>query len=177
MDLSSSNDYVHGFVFQRQYVHATRAAAFASTISHIMHHHHPQYSLHHPHHGPLHHHTTSAPEHEPALGLEAANIAHFDALGHDFDKQHPFAAEFADRLARTLLHRHPTTTTTTHTHTQSSGSGGGGGGSSLVLDEDATSVLDFACGSGIYVYAHPPPGPTRDGWHGVWCFTNFWFFI
>jgi len=55
--------------------------------------------------------------------LEAANVAHFDALGHDFDKRHPDAAEFADRLSRALRRV-------------------------LVLDEDATSVLDYACGSG-----------------------------
>ena len=57
--------------------------------------------------------------------LEAANVAHshFDALGHDFVKHHPDAAEFADRLSHALC-------------------------CVLVLDEDATSVLDYACGSG-----------------------------
>jgi len=55
--------------------------------------------------------------------LEAANVAHFDALGDDFDKRHPDAAEFADRLSLALRRV-------------------------LVLDEDATSVLDYACGSG-----------------------------
>ena len=55
--------------------------------------------------------------------LEAANIAFFDALGHDFDKRHPDAADFADRLARALRRV-------------------------LVLDENATAVLDYACGSG-----------------------------
>jgi len=55
--------------------------------------------------------------------LEAANIAHFDALGHDFDKRHPDAADFADRLAGALRRV-------------------------IVLDEDATAVLDYACGSG-----------------------------
>jgi len=55
--------------------------------------------------------------------LEAANIAFFDALGHDFDKRHPDAADFADRLAHALRRV-------------------------LVLDEDATAVLDYACGSG-----------------------------
>ena len=57
------------------------------------------------------------------LELEAANVAHFDALGHDFDERHPDAAGFADRLSRALRRV-------------------------LVLDEDATSVLDYACGSG-----------------------------
>src|SRR5712671_1329619 len=56
-------------------------------------------------------------------GLEAANIAYFDALSHDFDKRHPDAADAADRLARALRRV-------------------------LVLDEDATAVLDYACGSG-----------------------------
>jgi len=55
--------------------------------------------------------------------LEAANVAHFDALGHDFDKHHPDAADVSDRLSRALRRV-------------------------LVLDEDATSVLDYACGSG-----------------------------
>ena len=118
-------------------------------------HHRPHHSHHHPHHGRLHHHTTSAlheHEHEHGLNVEAANIAHFDALAHDFDKRHPFAAEFADRLTRTLLRRRPSISisTSTASQTQSSGSGSGsGGGFSLVLDEDATSVLDYACGSGI----------------------------
>lgn len=57
--------------------------------------------------------------------LEAANLAHFDALGHDFDKRHPDAAEFADRLSVALRRALV-----------------------LVLDEDTTSVLDYACGSG-----------------------------
>ena len=57
------------------------------------------------------------------LELEAANVAHFDALGHNFDEHHPDAAGFADRLSRALRRV-------------------------LVLDEDATSVLDYACGSG-----------------------------
>ena len=34
--------------------------------------------------------------------LEVANVAHFDALGHDFDKHHPDAADFADQLSRAL---------------------------------------------------------------------------
>lgn len=112
----------------------------------------------HPHHSQLHHHADGGPTQAPAHDLEAANIAHFDALGHDFDKQHPFAAEFADRLARALLRRRPpssssqTLTLTQSSSASGSGSGsgsGGGGSSSLVLDEDATSVLDYACGSGM----------------------------
>ena len=126
--------------------------------------HHPHHSQHHPHHSLLHQHTTPALERGPGLDLEAANIAHFDALGHDFDKQHPFAAEFADRLVRTLLRRGPSTTTSqTQSQTQigdsdggGSGGGGAGGGSSLVLDEDATAVLDYACGSGMYAPARTP---------------------
>ncbi len=55
--------------------------------------------------------------------LEAANVAHFDALGHDFVKRHPDAAKFVDRLSHALC-------------------------CVLVLDEDTTSVLDYACGSG-----------------------------
>lgn len=62
--------------------------------------------------------------------LEAANVAHFDALGHDFDKHHPDAADVSDRLSRALRRV-------------------------LVLDEDATSVLDYACGSGQLV-SQPP---------------------
>ena len=54
--------------------------------------------------------------------LEAANVAHFDALGHSFDKHHPDATAVSDRLARALRRV-------------------------LVLDENATSVLDYACGS------------------------------
>ena len=141
--------------------------------------HHPHHSQHHPHHSLLHEHTTSALERGPGLDLEAANIAHFDALGADFDKQHPFAAEFADRLVRTLLRRCPTTTTTSETQTQpqtqidgsDSGSGGGGGGSSLVLDEDATAVLDYACGSGMYAPARTPFASAL-----AWCpfFPFFW---
>jgi hypothetical protein len=65
--------------------------------------------------------------------LEAANIAHFDALSHDYDTQHLSAAEYADRLTCVLLHRRSDSQTC----------------SFLVLDEDATSVLDYACGSGI----------------------------
>jgi hypothetical protein len=135
--------------------------------------HHPHHSHHPPHHGVLHHRTTSALERERGLDLEAANIAHFDALGHDFDKQHPFAAEFADRLVRTLLCRRPSTTTTitttaAQTQTQigdsDGGSGGGGGGSSLILDEDATAVLDYACGSGMYA-----PAPTSFASALAWC--------
>ena len=140
--------------------------------------HHPHHSDLHPHHSLLHQHTTPALERGRGLDLEAANIAHFDALGHDFDKQHPFAAEFADRLVRTLLRRCPTTTTS-ETQCQSptqidgsdSGSGGGGGGSSLVLDEDATAVLDYACGSGMYAPARTPFASAL-----AWCsfFPFFW---
>jgi hypothetical protein len=82
--------------------------------------------------------------------LEAANIAHFDALGHDFDKQNPFSAEFADRLSRALRrlsHRSAGTGT-------NNGGDDVGSSSLLVLDEDATSVLDYACGSGT---CHSPP--------------------
>jgi len=77
-------------------------------------------------------------QHRTPSQLEAANIAHFDALSgshHDhFDERHhhpsSFAAEFADRLSRALRRRSSLL---------------------LVLDEDATSVLDYACGSGMYV--------------------------
>ena len=64
--------------------------------------------------------------------LEAANVAHFDALGHDFDKCHLDAAEFVDRLS-CALHR------------------------VLVLDKDATSVLDYACSSGQTTTFHSAP--------------------
>lgn len=61
--------------------------------------------------------------------LEAANIAHFDALGgdddDDDDRRHPGARELALRLARALRRVLRTT-----------------------LDEDTTCVLDHACGSG-----------------------------
>jgi len=62
-------------------------------------------------------------ENEKTAALEAANVAFFDALGHDFDKRHPEAADGADRLARALRRV-------------------------LALDEGTTSVLDYACGSG-----------------------------
>ncbi|KAI9508821.1 S-adenosyl-L-methionine-dependent methyltransferase [Russula earlei] len=62
------------------------------------------------------------PKQRDAL-LEAANVAFFDALSHDFDARHPDAADLADRLSRALRRV-------------------------LVLDDDATSVLDYACGSG-----------------------------
>jgi len=55
--------------------------------------------------------------------LEAANVAYFDALSHDFDKHYPDAAAIADRLSCTLR-------------------------CMLVLNKDTTSVLDYACGSG-----------------------------
>ncbi|KAH9972025.1 S-adenosyl-L-methionine-dependent methyltransferase [Russula compacta] len=63
--------------------------------------------------------------------LEAANIAHFDALGHDFDKLHPSSADFADRLSRALRRRRVLRDD-----------------DEVDEGEDATSVLDFACGSG-----------------------------
>ena len=68
-----------------------------------------------------------------ATELEAANVAFFDALGHDFDKRNPDAAVVADQLARALRRV-------------------------LVLDEDSTSVLDYACGSGEKnkTYNHHP---------------------
>jgi hypothetical protein len=66
--------------------------------------------------------------------LEAANVAYFNALGDDFDKRHPDAAEFADRLSLELRRV-------------------------LVLNEDATSVLDYACGSGEVTFTPPPPPP------------------
>ena len=140
--------------------------------------HHPHHSDLHPHHSLLHEYTTSALERGRGLDLEAANIAHFDPLGADFDKQHPFAAEFADRLVRTLLRRGPSTTTSqTQSQTQigdsdGGGSGGGGaGGPSLVLDEDATAVLDYACGSGMYAPARTPFASAL-----AWCsfFPFFW---
>src|SRR5947208_7628125 len=40
------------------------------------------------------------PANRTVLELEAANVAHFDALGHNFDEHHPDAADFADRLSR-----------------------------------------------------------------------------
>ena len=109
-------------------------------------------SEHHNHQLQLHHHvegsmSASAPAHDNQKKnrLEAANIAHFDALGHDFDKQNPFSAEFADRLFRALRRRF------SRNHSTSAGAGGSGGDDNnnvVVLDEDATSVLDYACGSG-----------------------------
>ena len=139
--------------------------------------HHPHHSDLHPHHSLLHEHTTSALERGPGLDLEAANIAHFDALGHDFDKQHPFAAEFADRLVRTLLRRRPSTSQTQPQSqigdSDSDGGSGGGGadGPSLVLDEDVTAVLDYACGSGMYAPARTPFASAL-----AWCpfFPFFW---
>jgi len=55
--------------------------------------------------------------------LEATNLAHFGARRNDVDKYHLDATDFADRLSRTLRRV-------------------------LVPEEDATSVLDYACGSG-----------------------------
>lgn len=90
---------------------------------------------------------TQSQNHDQSLSqgqnqLEAANIAHFDALGHDFDKQNPFSAEFADRFARALRRL-----SESESPSRSAGSNSDNVGS-LVLDEDATSVLDYACGSG-----------------------------
>src|SRR5712671_6791319 len=71
------------------------------------HHQHQHHQLHHHADGPTTAPATSAPaqsqnQNQNQNHLEAANIAHFDALGHDFDKQNPFSAEFADRLSRAL---------------------------------------------------------------------------
>ena len=114
--------------------------------------HHQQLQLdsehHHLHQHHLHHVVGSTPASAPGLAqshsqhqnqLEAANIAHFDALGHDFDKQNPFSAEFADRLSKALRRLSPS---------RSAGGSSNDNAGSLVLDEDATSVLDYACGSG-----------------------------
>ncbi|KAF8496734.1 S-adenosyl-L-methionine-dependent methyltransferase [Russula emetica] len=106
---------------------------------------------HHQHHHYQHHHhvdgstlasaSASTQSHDQNQ-LEAANIAHFDALGHDFDKQNPFSAEFADRLSRALRRLSRSRSA------DSSSSSSDNVISSLVLDEDTTSVLDYACGSG-----------------------------
>ncbi|KAH8978746.1 S-adenosyl-L-methionine-dependent methyltransferase [Lactarius hatsudake] len=81
----------------------------------------------HNHHHLHHHHCSGAPAPAATIDakqqLEAANIAHFDALGEDFDRRHPDAHELALRLARALRRVLP-------------------------LDEDTTCVLDYACGSG-----------------------------
>jgi hypothetical protein len=122
-------------------------------------------SAHHHHHNRLHNHvdgstlaSASAPgptqnqsqsQSQNQNQLEAANIAHFDALGHDFDKQNPFSAEFADRLSRALRRL-----SLSHRSAASSSSSSNDDVGSLVLDEDATSVLDYACGSGT---CHTPP--------------------
>jgi hypothetical protein len=66
---------------------------------------------------------TNENENDKTAALEAANVAFFDALGHDVDKRHPEAADGADRLAHALRRV-------------------------LALDENTTSVLDYACGSG-----------------------------
>ena len=102
------------------------AATAAPSGSHQHHHRHPDaaaFSCYPSSSSP----DVSPPPPPPAaktvLELEAANVAHFDALGHNFDEHHPDAAGFADRLSRALRRV-------------------------LVLDEDATSVLDYACGSG-----------------------------
>ena len=64
--------------------------------------------------------------------LEAANIAHFDALSEDYDRRHPEARQLALRLARALRRVLP-------------------------LDEDTTCVLDYACGSGTVPVLIPLP--------------------
>lgn len=88
-------------------------------------------------HGHHHHHidASSLTDRSQQHQLESANIAHFDALGHDFDKLHPSSATFADQLSRALRRRR------------------------VVRDDededeenDETSVLDFACGSGEFCY-------------------------
>ncbi len=66
--------------------------------------------------------------------LEAANIAHFDALSEDYDRRHPDARQLALRLARALRRVLP-------------------------LDEDTTCVLDYACGSGTVPSAHTTTTP------------------
>ncbi len=107
------------------------------------HHHHHRQFQHHPDGGPT---SVLAPVQTQSQGqsqLEVANIAHFDALGHDFDKQNPFSAEFADRLSRALRRL------SRRSSSRSAGSDHGVG--PLVLDEDATSVLDYACGSGMHI--------------------------
>lgn len=84
---------------------------------------HPHTHNHHLHHG----HCSGAPAPAATIDakqqLEAANIAHFDALSEDYDRRHPDAHELALRLARALRRVLP-------------------------LDEDTTCVLDYACGSG-----------------------------
>lgn len=121
-------------------------------------------SAHHFHHNQLHHHVdgstpASAPgptqiqsqnqnQNQNQNQLEAANIAHFDALGHDFDKQNPFSAEFADRFSRALLRLTLSHRSAANSSSSSSGNDSNDTVGSLVLDEDATSVLDYACGSG-----------------------------
>lgn len=100
---------------------------------------------------------TPAPALVPApptlTDLEAANVAHFDALSHNFDTQHPFAADFADRLARALRRRcaggASVSATASATASSAAGPSSSSSSSSLVLDEDTTSVLDYACGSGM----------------------------
>ena len=106
--------------------------------------------------------TAPAPPPPTLTDLEAANVAHFDALGHNFDSQHPFAADFADRFAHALRRRCAGGASASASADANSSSGGAGatassaGGpssssssSSLILDEDTTSVLDYACGSGM----------------------------
>ena len=83
--------------------------------------HHPTASLLQPHahiHG-----RAPAANIDAKQRLEASNIAHFDALSVDYDRRHPGARKLALRLAHALRRVLP-------------------------FDEDTTSVLDYACGSG-----------------------------
>ena len=92
-----------------------------STLS--AHHHHPTAdTITASPHDDDHHDIHSTPQ-TAKQQLEAANIAHFDALSVDYDTRHPEAHQLALRLARALRR-------------------------ALPLDEDKTSVLDYACGSG-----------------------------
>ena len=104
--------------------------------------------------------TAPAPPPPTLTDLEAANVAHFDALGHNFDSQHPFAADFADRFAHALRRRcaggasasadaDANSSSGGASATASSAGGSSSSSSSLILDEDTTSVLDYACGSGM----------------------------
>ena len=129
---------------------------------HRSHHHHPHQLHHHVDGSILAESASAAPQNQNQNQnqnlsqnqgkLEAANIAHFDALAHDFDKQNPFSAEFADRLSRALRRlssRRSAGSSSSNSNDNNVDSG------SLVLDEDATSVLDYACGSGTYLLPLP----------------------
>jgi 2-polyprenyl-3-methyl-5-hydroxy-6-metoxy-1,4-benzoquinol methylase len=128
---------------------------YAAAALHLEHHHQHHHQHHYHADGPT---TTAASA--PALAptpppptltdLEAANVAHFDALSHNFDSQHPFAANFADRLARALHQRSASSSSSSYGDSggASSNPNSSSSSSSFVLDEDATSVLDYACGSG-----------------------------